>query len=54
MIFKMFFSYGDCVSQSVTLYSSWMAESDPDTNNPIDPELKSTVYCTALGEGGQV
>lgn len=41
------------MSESVSLFSSWMDESDPDTVNPIDPELKGTVYCTALADGGQ-
>ena len=30
-----------------------MSQPDPDAVNPVDPELKSTAYCTAIAEGGQ-
>ncbi|GLG93866.1 Uncharacterized protein GBIM_01196 [Gryllus bimaculatus] len=43
----------DCVRHSVTLFQNWRSTPDPDANNPISPNLKNVVYCTALRVGGQ-
>ena len=37
---------------SVSLFSQWQQSADPDSDNPVPVDLKSTVYCTAIGEGG--
>lgn len=44
-------SYGvqECIDESKSLFAQWMAD---ENNNPIDPGIKSTVYCTAVAEGG--
>ncbi|XP_046380097.2 aminopeptidase N-like [Haliotis rufescens] len=44
-------SYGitACTDESLRLFREWMATP---SNNPIDPGLKSTVYCTAIKYGG--
>ncbi|XP_056008322.1 putative aminopeptidase-2 isoform X2 [Ostrea edulis] len=39
-----------CMSGAVRMYQRWME--DP-INNRVDPDLKSTVYCTAVAEGGE-
>ncbi|XP_063887273.1 aminopeptidase N-like isoform X2 [Scylla paramamosain] len=40
----------DCLHNATTSYASWMA--NPDINS-ISPNLKSTVYCHAIAEGGE-
>ncbi|XP_059158616.1 aminopeptidase N-like [Physella acuta] len=44
-------SYGvkECLDAAISLYRQWMA--DP-RNNPIDPDLKPVVYCSAIEAGG--
>lgn len=39
-----------CEALVSRLFSQWMA--DPD-NNPIHPNLRSTVYCNAIAQGGE-
>nr|XP_010953645.1 PREDICTED: LOW QUALITY PROTEIN: aminopeptidase N [Camelus bactrianus] len=39
-----------CEELAKTLFSSWMK--DPE-NNPIHPNLRSTIYCNAIAQGGQ-
>jgi len=41
----------DCVDKSVNLLSQYMA--NPDNTSLISPNLKSTVYCTAIAAGGE-
>ncbi|KAL0271355.1 UNVERIFIED_CONTAM: hypothetical protein PYX00_008471 [Menopon gallinae] len=43
----------DCVKNSVKLFKDWMLSKDPDSENPISPNLKSIVYCTAIRVGGE-
>lgn len=43
----------DCVRNAITQFQNWRSSPQPDRNNPISPNLKSTVYCTALRVGGQ-
>ncbi|XP_052787465.1 aminopeptidase N-like isoform X1 [Mya arenaria] len=38
-----------CKTESTRLFAEWMGNPE---KNPIDPGLKSTVYCTAIAEGG--
>ncbi|XP_019495552.1 PREDICTED: aminopeptidase N [Hipposideros armiger] len=40
----------ECQQLVSKLFADWM--SDPD-NNPIHPNLRSTVYCNAIAEGGE-
>ncbi|KAK7075491.1 hypothetical protein SK128_020460 [Halocaridina rubra] len=44
--------YEDCIANSVALYHQWMA--NPTNTSIISPNLKSTVYCTAIADGGEV
>ena len=37
------FDYEDCQRQSVELFGEWM--NSLDSYNPIDPALRTTVYC---------
>ncbi|XP_047740791.1 aminopeptidase N [Hyalella azteca] len=43
--------YKDCVSQAVSLFKRWMEQ--PDNKSIVSPNLKSTVYCAAIAEGGE-
>lgn len=43
----------DCVRNAVTQFQNWRSSPQPDRNNPISPNLKATVYCSAIREGGQ-
>ncbi|XP_066094449.1 aminopeptidase N [Saccopteryx bilineata] len=40
----------DCKRLVSNLFSQWMNNS---TNNPIHPNLRSTVYCNAIAQGGE-
>ncbi|XP_042228344.1 aminopeptidase N-like [Homarus americanus] len=42
----------DCVDNSVSLFHQWML--NPANHSIISPNLRSTVYCTAIAAGGQV
>ncbi|XP_050699392.1 aminopeptidase N-like [Eriocheir sinensis] len=42
--------HSDCLANAAASYAAWMA--DPD-NTSISPNLKSTVYCHAIAEGGE-
>ncbi|XP_037798461.1 aminopeptidase N-like [Penaeus monodon] len=41
----------DCLGKALTLYKQWMA--NPDNTSLISPNLKWTVYCRAIEEGGE-
>ncbi|KAA0203273.1 hypothetical protein HAZT_HAZT008388 [Hyalella azteca] len=43
--------YEDCVTRSVELYNQWM--SSPTDQTLISANLRSTVYCTAIAQGGE-
>ncbi|KAK7083143.1 hypothetical protein SK128_001738 [Halocaridina rubra] len=43
--------YSDCVSKSVALYTSWMA--NPSNQSIISPNEKKPVICTAIADGGE-
>lgn len=45
--------YRDCVSKCVQKFYEWMHEPHPDINNPVSPNLKNIVYCTAIKYGDQ-
>ncbi|GBP44106.1 Aminopeptidase N [Eumeta japonica] len=41
-----------CEDNAVELFKRWMNTPDPDTNNPIPLDLRSTVYCVGARRGG--
>lgn len=43
--------YKDCVDKSQGLFNSWVL--NPSNTSLISPNLKSTVYCTGVAEGGE-
>ncbi|XP_014255315.1 aminopeptidase N-like [Cimex lectularius] len=43
-----------CLRHSVTQFHNWRISPDPTKHNPISPNMKGTVYCNALREGGQI
>ncbi|XP_062535538.1 aminopeptidase N [Armigeres subalbatus] len=45
--------YRDCISKCVQKFYEWMHEPHPDINNPVSPNLKNIVYCTAIKYGDQ-
>ncbi|EZA48634.1 aminopeptidase N isoform X2 [Ooceraea biroi] len=47
------FGHEDCVGNAVQQFSNWRNTPNPDVNNPISPNLKGVVYCTAIRVGGQ-
>lgn len=47
------FGHEDCVRNAVEQFAAWRASPNPSVNNPISPNLKSVVYCTAIRMGGQ-
>ncbi|XP_012230834.1 aminopeptidase N [Linepithema humile] len=47
------FDYEDCVVNAVQQFKNWRDTPNPDVNNPISPNLKGVVYCTAIRVGGQ-
>ncbi|KAM7359628.1 suppressor of ER stress-induced death isoform 1-T6 [Cochliomyia hominivorax] len=40
-----------CISDSVRHFQNWIQVPNPDTNNPISPNLRGIVYCTAVQYG---
>ncbi|XP_066591926.1 aminopeptidase N [Prorops nasuta] len=47
------FGHDDCVRNAVAQFQNWRTTPNPNENNPISPNLKSVVYCTAIRVGGQ-
>ena len=45
--------YDDCQKQSDDLFKTWMQSANPDHENPIDPGVRGTVYCQAIGSGDE-
>lgn len=43
--------YQDCVDNSQSLFNTWVL--NPTNTSLISPNLKSTVYCTGVAEGGE-
>ncbi|XP_048262950.1 aminopeptidase N isoform X2 [Bombus terrestris] len=48
------FGHDDCVQNAVRQFYNWRNTPNPDKNNPISPNLKLVVYCTAIRFGGQI
>ncbi|XP_014203834.1 aminopeptidase N [Copidosoma floridanum] len=47
------FGHEDCVRNAIQQFGSWRDSADPNRDNPISPNLKSVVYCTAIKMGGE-
>ncbi|XP_076247540.1 suppressor of ER stress-induced death isoform X2 [Calliopsis andreniformis] len=47
------FGHEDCVQNAVKQFYNWRNTPNPNENNPISPNLKAVVYCTAIRVGGQ-
>ena len=45
--------YDDCTRNSVDSFKEWMDSTNPDENNPIDPAIRTTVYCQAVADGDE-
>ncbi|KAG5672285.1 hypothetical protein PVAND_002422 [Polypedilum vanderplanki] len=43
----------DCIANSIKEFHKWKMEANPDINNPISPNLKIVVYCTAIKHGDE-
>ncbi|XP_017772734.1 PREDICTED: aminopeptidase N-like [Nicrophorus vespilloides] len=46
-------SYKSCIYNSSILFDNWRASPNPDVNNPIAPNMKVFVYCSAIRMGGE-
>lgn len=42
-----------CIGEAVLHFRNWKISPNPDVNNPINPNLKELVYCTAIRVGDQ-
>ncbi|XP_018306529.1 aminopeptidase N isoform X2 [Mycetomoellerius zeteki] len=47
------FNHEDCIMNAVQQFKNWRNTPNPDINNPISPNLRRVVYCTAIRVGGQ-
>lgn len=47
------FGHEDCIQNAVNQFHNWRNTPNPNENNPISPNLKMVVYCTAIRVGGQ-
>eukprot|EP00088_Acartia_fossae_P031208 TRINITY_DN3213_c0_g1_i1.p1 TRINITY_DN3213_c0_g1~~TRINITY_DN3213_c0_g1_i1.p1 ORF type:complete len:964 (+),score=231.16 TRINITY_DN3213_c0_g1_i1:49-2940(+) len=45
----------DCIEKATSTFRNWMGMQNPDVEgkNPIDVNLKSVTYCTAMSQGGE-
>ncbi|XP_077988242.1 aminopeptidase N-like [Glandiceps talaboti] len=43
------YNHAECVGNATALYHEWMA--NPDGEHPIDPNMRSAAYCTAVRHG---
>ncbi|XP_068157458.1 aminopeptidase N [Drosophila tropicalis] len=41
----------ECISESIRHFQNWIQTPNPDANNPIGPNLRGVVYCTAIQYG---
>ncbi|XP_011870128.1 PREDICTED: aminopeptidase N-like [Vollenhovia emeryi] len=47
------FDHEDCIMRAVQQFDYWRTVYNPDTDNPISPNLRSVIYCTAIRMGGR-
>jgi len=45
------YQVSDCVPRAQSLFRSWRSEPNPDENNPIPINFRSSVYCAAIKYG---
>lgn len=45
--------YDSCTDEAVRQFQAWMAESNPDEKNGIDPSSRNVVYCKAIEKGNE-
>ncbi|XP_022181225.1 aminopeptidase N-like isoform X1 [Myzus persicae] len=43
----------DCVRNAVAQFQNWKSNPQPEKNNPISPNLKAIIYCTAISYGSE-
>lgn len=48
------YGHQDCVNNARTQFNRWRDSEDPNGVNPISPNLKGVVYCTAVRTGGEM
>ncbi|CAH2210162.1 jg2955, partial [Pararge aegeria aegeria] len=41
----------ECLEQAVRMYTNWMLKHNPDNDNDIHADLRSTVYCVGVQAG---
>ena len=47
------YGHPDCVGEAEEAFHVWM-EAAEGAENPINPDLRATVYRTVIGDGGEV
>ena len=47
------FGHADVVGMAKDLFGEWMSSDDPDSDNPVDPDMKQMVYEISVRSGGQ-
>ncbi|KAH8311196.1 hypothetical protein KR044_004792 [Drosophila immigrans] len=45
------FNHADCVKGALKYYHRWFILNNPDETNPVPQNLRSVIYCTAIGHG---
>ncbi|VVC38461.1 Hypothetical protein CINCED_3A009639 [Cinara cedri] len=45
--------HSDCVRNAVVQFQNWRSNPQPEKNNPISPNLKAIIYCTAISYGSE-
>ncbi|XP_025415668.1 aminopeptidase N-like isoform X2 [Sipha flava] len=45
--------HSDCVRNAVAQFQNWRSNPQPEKNNPISPNLKAIIYCTAISYGSE-
>lgn len=51
--YTCYLGYKDCILEAVQQFQNWRNSPNPDLENTINPDLRETVYCTAISDGGQ-
>ena len=46
-----YLGHQDCINKSIEKFHAWYHEPNPDANNKISANIRSTVYCTAIKYG---
>lgn len=43
----------DCLTRATKLFEEWMEDPNPAVSNPIDPDFKKVIYCSAVRHGNE-